>query len=204
MKIGLMGGTFNPIHNGHIKMMEKAAELEDLEYIMLIPTGDPPHKVKSEVISKYHRYEMCLLCAAHMDNVVVSSVEIERNGTTYTIDTLRELENRYGRFEDLHFIIGADTVMGLRKWKEFGEVCKRCRFIAFGREELKDQEVQDEIARLKEEFGAHIRLLKESIPDVSSSELRDRIKEGMSVKGMIPGSVEVYIKKNMLYTGEKI
>jgi nicotinate-nucleotide adenylyltransferase len=201
MKTGIMGGTFNPIHQGHIEMMNKAAEEAGLEYIMLIPTGDPPHKVKSEIISKYDRYEMCLLAASELDNVFVSSIEIERPGTTYTIDTLKELEKRYGGMDELYFIIGADTIMNLQSWKNFDQVAKRCSFIAFSRDEFDVKAIETEIEQLAQRYGARINLLKSRVMEVSSSQIREKVQGGESITGMVPKSVELYIKRNKIYRG---
>ncbi|MDX1358978.1 MAG: nicotinate (nicotinamide) nucleotide adenylyltransferase, partial [Clostridia bacterium] len=125
MRIGILGGTFNPIHNGHLEMAEIAVDVYSLDDVILIPTGNPPHKADEEIISKYDRYELCLLSAAAYDNIFVSSVEIDREGITYTIDTLKELEKLYGIRDELYFIIGGDTVFQLEKWKDFKEVFKR-------------------------------------------------------------------------------
>ncbi|MBN1623232.1 MAG: nicotinate-nucleotide adenylyltransferase [Clostridia bacterium] len=202
MKTGIMGGTFNPIHQGHIEMMEAAAKEAGLEYILLIPTGNPPHKTE-EVISKYDRYEMCMLAAASMDNVIVSSIEIERNGSTYTIDTLKELEKKFGKMDELFFIIGADTVMKLRTWKNFAEVSKRCSFIAFYRNDTDKEGIEAEILGLMEDFGAKVLLLETRVMDVSSSDIRDRVQKSLPIGGMVPGPVEEYIKRNGIYSSGK-
>ena len=198
MKIGIMGGTFNPIHQGHVEMMEAASKEAGLDYILLIPTGNPPHK-SEEIVSGYDRYEMCLLAAAYMDNVLVSSIEIERKGITYTIDTLKELEKKYGKMDELFFIIGADTVLRLRTWKNFSEVAKRCSFIAFFRNDTDMKGIETEIHRLMEDLGAKVILLESHVMDVSSSDIRDRVKQGLSIKGMVPGRVLEYIGRNDLY-----
>ncbi|MFO7612745.1 MAG: nicotinate-nucleotide adenylyltransferase [Clostridia bacterium] len=199
MKIGIMGGTFNPIHNGHMEMACEAAEKFGLDDILLIPTGNPPHKADDPVLSKYERYEMCLLAAAPHDNVIVSSLEIERDSTTYTIDTLNELEASYGIRDGIYFIIGGDTVFQLETWRDFREVFKKCSFIVFGRSGIGDGKIRDEAERLKQEHGAEIFHVPGAISPVSSSDIRERLIRGDSIEGMVPLSVGEYIRRHNLY-----
>ena len=199
MKTGILGGTFNPIHNGHLEMAEIAIDVFGLDDIMVIPTGSPPHKTNENILSKYERYELCLLSTARFDNIFVSSVEIDRDGYTYTIDTLKELERIYGIRDELHFIIGGDTVMKLEHWKNFREVFKRCKFIAFGRIGLDLSEIIEKIEFLQKEYDAEIGLITADIMDIASKDLRDMIKNGESVSGLIPPEAESYIKRHNLY-----
>ena len=199
MKIGIMGGTFNPIHNGHMEMVEIAIDVFGLDNVMLIPTGNPPHKNASEVISKYERYELCLLSAAKYDNIFVSSVEIDREGTTYTIETLKELEKIYGIRDEIYFIIGGDTVLLLEKWMDFKEVFKRCKFIAFGRIGMDSTKIEGKIDYLKREYGADIGYITADIMDIASRDLRDMIKNGESISGLVPKRAEKYILRHGLY-----
>ena len=199
MKTGILGGTFNPIHNGHLEMAEIAIDVFGLDDIMLIPTGSPPHKTNENILSKYERYELCLLSTARYDNIFVSNVEIDRDGYTYTIDTLKELEKIYGIRDELHFIIGGDTVMKLEHWKNFREVFKRCKFIAFGRIGLDLSEIIEKIEFLQKEYDAEIGLITADIMDIASKDLRDMIKNGESVSGLIPPEAESYIKRHNLY-----
>ncbi|MBN2557757.1 MAG: nicotinate-nucleotide adenylyltransferase [Clostridia bacterium] len=199
MKIGIMGGTFNPIHNGHIEMACKAAEEFKLDDILLIPAGNPPHKADNPVLSKYDRYEMCLVAAAPYDNIIVSSIEIERDSTTYTIDTLKELEVSYGIRDGIYFIIGGDTVFQLETWRDFREVFKRCGFIAFKRSGLDPGKMLGETNRLKSEYGIEIFHASADISPFSSSDIRKRISRGDTIQGMVPASVEEYIRRHNLY-----
>lgn len=199
MKIGIMGGTFNPIHNGHIEMMQKAMQEMGLDDILLIPTGNPPHKPEEVILPKYDRYELCLLSAVSYDNILVSSIEIERSGFTYTIDTLRELERLYGSKNKFYFIIGGDTVFQLESWKEYKEVFKRCEFIAFGRENLDSQELLNKIEDMRNEYKVRIKYIDSGISGVSSSEIRERLIKGQSIEGMVPDSVGEYLLRHGLY-----
>lgn len=199
MKIGILGGTFNPIHNGHIEMILKAADEFDLDDVLLIPTGNPPHKPNKEILSKYERYELCLLSAAEYDNVFVSSIEIDRKGYTYTIDTLKELEKVFGIRDGIYFIVGGDTVLQLENWKDFGEVVKRCNFIAFGRIGMDSTKILDKIDYIKQKYNADISYLAMDIAAIASSDIRKRIKNGETYFGLMPKRVEEYIAKHNLY-----
>ena len=199
MKIGIMGGTFNPIHNGHIEMVEIAIDVFGLDDVMLIPTGNPPHKNSSEVISKYERYELCLLSASKYDNIFVSSIEVDREGTTYTIETLKELEKTYGLKDEIYFIIGGDTVLQLENWKDIKEVFSRCNFIAFGRIGMDATKIEEKIEHLKSEYGAEIGYITADIMDVASRDLRDMIKKGEPISGLVPKRAEEYIHRHGLY-----
>jgi len=199
MKIGILGGTFNPIHIGHMEMASIAADVFGLDDVMLIPTGNPPHKSKDDILSKYERYELCLLSAAEYDNIFVSSIEIDRDGYTYTIDTLNELEKVYGLKDDIYFIIGGDTVLQLEKWREFKEVFKRCKFIAFGRVGMDESSILNKIEFLKKEYGAKIGYITADIMNIASRDLRDMIKSGESVAGLIPARAVEYISRYNLY-----
>lgn len=193
-----MGGTFNPIHNGHMQMIENAIEYFGLDDVVVIPSGIPPHK-NEEILSPYRRYEMCLLAAAGYDNIFVSSLEIERSGFTYTIDTLKELEIHYGIKDNIYFIIGGDTVFELENWKNFKQVFKKCSFIAFGRTGSDHVEIMKKIEFLKRAYKAKISIIPREIEDISSTGIRKLVREGKSFKGLVPKRVGEYILKRDLY-----
>lgn len=199
MKTGIMGGTFNPIHNGHIEMALIAADVFGLDDVMLVPTGSPPHKTDEEILSKYERFELCLLSAAEYDNIFVSSIEIDREGFTYTIDTLDELEKVYGLKDGLYFIIGGDTVLQLESWRNFKEVFKRCKFIAFGRAGMDSSVITEKIEFLKSEYGADIGYIEADIMDIASRDLREMVKNNMPITGLVPKRAQEYIIRHNIY-----
>lgn len=199
MKTGIMGGTFNPVHNGHIYMMHKAAKALDLDYVMLIPSGSPPHKPDDMLIPAMERYEMCLLAASEHDNIVVSSIEIEREGTTYTIDTLEQLEHRFGKSQEYFFIIGGDTVFQLETWKEYEKVFEKCDFAVFGRQGLENGKVIEKINYLNQKYGARLHFISDIPPAVSSSEIRKKISSGEDFSQLVPKRVKDYIDRHRIY-----
>jgi nicotinate-nucleotide adenylyltransferase len=199
MKTGIMGGTFNPVHNGHIYMMQKAAEALDLDHVMLIPSGSPPHKPDDVLIPATERYEMCLLAASEYDNIVVSSIEIEREGTTYTTDTLEQLEHEFGKSQKFFFIIGGDTVFLLETWKDYEKVFKKCDFAVFGRQGLETWRVLDKIDFLNQKYGARLHFIPDIPPDISSSEIRKKIHAGEDFSQLVPKRIKDYINRHGIY-----
>lgn len=199
MRIGIMGGTFNPIHNGHMFMAQEAIKHLGLDYVMLLPSGSPPHKSNKKIISAFERYEMCLLAASEYDDVVVSSMEIEREGTTYTIDTLNALETRFGSNNKIYFIIGGDTVYQLETWKNYEEVFNKCSFAVFGREGFNREDMLQKIEHLKNMHGADMELISAITPEISSSNIRELISEDKPFSSLVPKRVAEYISKYKLY-----
>lgn len=197
MKLGIFGGTFNPIHNGHIELVLHFAELAQLDKVLLIPTGIPPHKVSKDLLSGERRLEMCSLAVAGEDRIEVSDVELRREGGSYTIDTLRQLEKQYPDAQ-LHLIMGADMLMCLDSWREYRGIIDRCVICAAARN---DDSVRALIAKARELDipDGRVIISDERIMTVSSTEIRKKIKQGISVSGLVPRAVEEYIISNGLY-----
>lgn len=194
MRVAIMGGTLDPVHNGHIQMAQAALEMLHLDRVMLLPAGDPPHK--SNPIAKEDRMEMARLAAAKVEGVFPCSIEIERSGTTYTVDTLRQLRSMNPNV-DWYYIIGADTLEVLDTWRNFGEVAKLCTFIVCGRAEDDANPVR--MAELEHLYGAQFVALPFNGPDISSTDARKRVCEGNSIADIVPTSVCNYIKDRGLY-----
>ncbi|WP_459076787.1 nicotinate-nucleotide adenylyltransferase [Herbivorax alkaliphila] len=198
-KIGILGGTFNPIHNGHLIMAEAIREDFRLDKVLFIPSGNPPHKSKNEVIDKEHRYNMVCEAINENDFFEKSRIEIEREGYTYTIDTLKRLKASQKEDVLLYYIIGADVLYDLNKWKDYQSVFKTCEFIAALRPGSRKEEFRDRIKYLNNNFEAKIYSVNIPLIDISSTEIRKRVKEGKSIKYLVPENVENYIKNNKLY-----
>ena len=202
-KIGIMGGTFNPIHIGHLIIAEDVRAKYGLDKVLFIPSGQPPHKSDSEVIDHEHRYEMVRLAVASNPGFEASRVEIDREGYTYTVNTLTELTERYDAGTSFYFIIGADVIHELRTWREYEKVFKLCEFIAVLRPGYSESDFRNTIKQLDAEYGAKIHPLRSRLVDVSSTEIRERCMNGESVKYIVPEDVEKYIFDNGLYTAVK-
>jgi nicotinate-nucleotide adenylyltransferase len=200
-KIALMGGTFNPIHNGHLIIAEMVRSQYHMDHVLFLPTGDPPHKSSSVLIENSHRYAMVMLAINKNPYFHVSNMEMERGGTTYTVDTLRELRKIYppDRYE-LYYIIGTDTLLELHTWKDFQELFQYTEFIAVNRPGISSESVLDKVHQLEHRYGKKVEITV-SCPsfEVSSTDIRRRIQEGRSIRYLVPEEVEAYISKNGLY-----
>lgn len=200
-KIGLLGGTFNPIHYGHLIIAEQIRELCGFDKILFIPSGMPPHKDVTQVTGAQHRLTMVKLAVESNPNFLVSTMEADRKGYTYTIDTLRELRSNYNIETRFYFIIGADNVPELVTWKDFKTVFGMCEFIATYRPGYDTKSTSLLIDQLEKDYLAKITLVPMLLIDISSTDIRKRVVEGRSIKYLVPEKVEEYIYKNNLYRG---
>ena len=194
MRVGIMGGTLDPVHSGHVFVAGKAMELLGLDRVMLLPAGDPPHKTPPT--PKADRMEMARLAAAGCDGLFACAVEIDREGVTYTVDTLREL-SRANPNTEWFYLLGADALDMLDSWRNFGEVAKMCTFAVNDRAEEDVDAAR--IRALEEKYGAKFVRLPFRGPEISSTDVRERVAEGQSIAGLVPEAVEAYIRDNGLY-----
>lgn len=194
MRIGIMGGTLDPVHNGHISLAQAALNELGLDGVMLLPAGDPPHKRRTA--SGEQRMEMARLAARSVEGVFPCGIEVHRVGTTYTVDTLRELQAKNPSTE-WFYIIGADTLMVLDSWKNFADVAKMCVFAVCGRaeEEISCARMEE----LQNNYGACFVKMKLSGPAISSTEIRRRVCRGEEICDLVPADVNAYIHAQGLY-----
>ena len=198
MRVGIMGGTLDPVHNGHLQLAQAAMNLLNLDRVMLLPAGDPPHK--SNPTSKLDRLNMARLAAKEIDGVFPCSIEIFRSGTTYTVDTLKQLRENNPDTE-WFYIIGADTLEVLDTWRNFHEVAKLCTFAVTGRA---DEDVNPaRMDEFKEQYGAKFITLPFNGPDISSTDIRNRVSGGESIDDIVPTSVCTYIADRGLYLSRR-
>lgn len=195
MKIGILGGTFNPIHMGHLMIAEHIRQEKNFDKILFIPTGDPPHK--DVEVPGIKRAEMVRLAISDNRHFEMSPIEVNREGRTFTVDTLNELKNIY---DEMHYIVGSDTIFQFRSWKNFKEVAEMTKFIYMLRPGTEDTVVlRDEIEFLRENFSVHIEQIEGPMLYLSSTYLRERIKTGKSIKYLVPDNVIKYINDEGLY-----
>ena len=197
MKLGIFGGTFNPVHSGHIELVKHFASLAELDKVLLIPTKIPPHKVSSDLLSGEVRLEMCSLAVSGEDKIEVSDIELHREGSSYTIDTLKAIEKLYQGAE-LYLIMGADMLMCLDSWREYRGIIDRCVICAAARNDSTVNQLRLKAKEL-EISDNRVIISDEKIMTVSSSEIREKIKKGDSINGLVPDAVEKYIADNKLY-----
>lgn len=195
-KAGILGGTFNPPHNGHLSIAEALLTEFALDEVIFLPAGQPPHK--KNITSNEHRLEMLKLLTEQDPRLVISSQEMERSGYTYTVDTLTELKKNVSDRE-FYYIIGTDTLFTLTSWVRFSEVFRLTRFLCVPRPGDDPEETRKEIRRLAEEYGAEIRLSRNSGPDISSTAVREKTAAGERLHGLVPEKLEEYIQQNGLF-----
>lgn len=198
-RVGFMGGTFDPIHHGHLVTAESVYESFDLEVVIFIPAGSPPHKPGSEVTEAHHRLNMTRLATESNPHFSVSSVEIEREGPSYTIETMRYFRGRYGPEADLYFITGVDAVMEMRQWRNSEGLFELCTFIAATRPGYPTDSFFRFRDQLSSEHRKAVKMLAVPALAISSSDLQRRVCSGRSIKYLVPEPVERYIYDNGLY-----
>ncbi len=196
-RIGILGGTFNPIHTGHIQMAQGARDALGLSKVLLIPAADPPHKEVDGHVSAQHRYRMACLAAAGIEGVEVSEIELHRKGKSYTIDTVFALKEQH-LCDEFVVIIGSDMLGDLSTWHRAPELMKLVSFAGVKRQGESDLD-EEAAERLKAEYGARIALLDLFVPPVSSTKVRGRVFDALPVEGMIAPDVEAYIYEEGLY-----
>jgi len=195
-KIGIMGGTFDPIHYGHLVTAEAARETYKLEEVIFVPSGQPPHKAAGSVSDFWHRYLMVMLAISTNPWFRVSRIEYDRGGPSYTIDTIREFKKIFGEKTELYFITGADAILEIFTWKQPKELLSSCRFIAATRPGYDLGKLEN---LLGEDFSASVSVLEVPLLSISSSEIRARVRRGLTIKYLVPEPVETYIYHNRLY-----
>jgi len=197
-KIGVMGGTFNPIHIGHLMIAEQSRKKFELDKVIFVPTGSPPHKDERKLAKALDRYIMTILATSDNNNFMVSDIETNRNGTSYTVDTLELLSKKYNDSE-LFFITGADSILDIENWKDTNKLLNKCTFIAATRPGYNVGNVMDQIRKLEEKYNKKISYLTIAPVDISSTQIRKRIFEGQTIKYMTPDPVINYIYNKKLY-----
>ena len=198
MRIGIYGGTFGPVHKGHVAAAEAFIKQMELDLLYVIPAGIPPHKQIDAADDPAHRLAMCELAFAGMEKVIVSDLEIMREGKSFTVDTLRALHAEDRR---LFLLMGTDMVLTLDTWREPAEIFRLCYPIYIRRENdpiLEAQIIQKNQAYLQN-YGKIARRLVADVIELSSTEIRDRVARGAEIDSLVPPAVAVYIREKGLY-----
>lgn len=187
-RLGILGGTFDPPHNGHMAIAEAALKELNLERMLLIPAKLPPHKTLDEVSSDIDRLEMLKLAVKGKPDLEISEIELERAGLSYTIHTLKELKEIYSDIE-LVFIIGADNISEMETWYQPEAILDMAAVAAFNRPGFNP----------KGKYISRIELFEMPPNEISSTAIREAVKSGKAIAGFVPAAVEEYIIKNSLY-----
>ena len=199
-RIGIMGGTFDPVHNGHLAIARSAAEQLELSQVLFIPAGNPHFKRNQEVTSASQRADMVALAIEDDSLFALDLCEVERRGITYTADTLEELTQRYEGAR-LFFIMGTDSAITLPGWKRAEDVARLCTIVVAKRPGQSTERVREALATSSVDFD--VMYLDVPQIDVSSTQLREDVARGRDVSAMIPALVEAYISQMGLYRGDE-
>lgn len=193
MRIGILGGTFDPIHNGHIHLARELCKRLALKKIIFIPTYIPPHKPDTKISSGIHRYNMVKLAIARSKKFELSDIELKRKGRSYSVDTLRQLKRRYGKRVQLFFITGSDSLKDINKWRDTEEILKLCTFVVVKRPGFRVRNADHCFP-----------ILDINAKDASSSDIRRRLKNHRSITRLVPARVRDYIEKCGLYQARPV
>ncbi|GAB4139967.1 MAG: nicotinate-nucleotide adenylyltransferase [Planctomycetaceae bacterium] len=200
MRVGIFGGTFDPVHYGHLLLAEQCREQCQLDSIWFLPSGLPPHKQDAEITPGSVRVEMLRLAISGHDDFTINDMELKRTGPTFTVDTLQQIHKEEDNPElKLFFLMGADSLLELKTWREPDRIAQLATIVAVNREGLSLPN-PDQLCR---ELGSELmsRVVSVAIPrlDLSSSDIRQRVREGKSIRYMTPRAVEVFIQQRKLY-----
>ncbi|MEK8129366.1 nicotinate-nucleotide adenylyltransferase [Paenibacillus filicis] len=193
MKIGLMGGTFDPIHIGHLLAAQSVSEELGLDEVWFVPTNVPPHKAQSKGAAPHQRLEMVRLAIEGYDRFRATAIELEKGGVSYSIETVLLLRSEYPEHE-FYYIIGADMVRYLPKWVRIGELAKLVTFVGLQRPGF-----DAGLDLLPPDIRASVRLASMPQIELSSTRIRERRAAGLPVRYMVPDQVNHYIEVNRLY-----
>ncbi|WP_026475705.1 nicotinate-nucleotide adenylyltransferase [Alkaliphilus transvaalensis] len=198
-RYGILGGSFDPIHNGHLFIAQTAMEELSLDKVIIIPNRVSPHKLDIKVTDGYHRLIMSEIAAIDNQNFCVSPMEIHRQGPSYTIDTIKQLmeENPVGT--SYYFITGTDVILELDTWKNHEELLKIINFVVVTRAGYDYSTLEDKIQYLEKQYRSKVIKIKIPNLEISSTDIRKRVKEGRYIKYLVPDGVGKYIKKHGLY-----
>lgn len=198
MKIGILGGTFNPIHIGHLILAENTYSALNLDKIIFMPSGVSYLKDQKTIVSAEHRINMVKTAIKDNDHFELSTMETDRGGNTYTYETLNALKTQNTQ-DELYFIGGADTLMGIESWKCPDLIFKNAHLVIAPRDFMKSEALYEKAEDLKERFSADIIILDTPNVEISSSLIRDKIKNRQSARYYLPVGVAEYIMENKLY-----
>lgn len=192
MKVGIFGGTFDPIHLGHLILAEQAREMASLDQVWFIPAAEPPHKLDKQITTAAHRVQMVHLAVQHHPCFHLSTMELEREGPSYTYDTLQVLRESHPG-DQFYLLVGADMVKDLPNWYKIKEILQFVQVIGLGRPGV-------EVENLPLMVQKRLHWIPDAIEiNISSTEIRQRLRQGKSVRYLIPESVYQYVREHRLY-----
>lgn len=197
-RVGIMGGTFDPIHYGHLLLAQTAIETHHLDEILFIPSGTPWLKDSSQVLDKKTRVSMTGIAIEDNPNFALSTIEIDREGNSYSYETLEILKEK-NPGNCYYFILGADSLLEIEKWKNPHRLMKSCTLLTAVRDDCDMDALKKQIFYLQETYGAVVEILPMKRIDISSTDIRQKIREEKSIRYLLPDAVMEFIEKNHIY-----
>ena len=199
MNIGVLGGTFDPVHMGHLIVAEETKGRLNLAEVLFVPAGQPWLKANNFISPAEHRIQMVRLAIADEPSFKLSTMEIERAGPSYTVDTIAQLKAQLGTGDKLFFILGWDILIQLPQWHEPSRLVRMCRLVPVPRVGYPSPDF-DSVEAAVPGLSQSLIILDTPQIEISSSEIRDRVARGLSIHHLVPEPVETYIKQHRLYT----
>ncbi|ATD55852.1 nicotinate-nucleotide adenylyltransferase [Clostridium chauvoei] len=197
-RIGIIGGTFNPIHLAHLYIAYEAKHQLNLDKVIFMPAGSPPHKDTKGILKASLRYDMVKMAIASYKDFEISDYEIKKQGYSYTFETLNYLSSPDNK---IFFITGADCLMDIEKWREPEKILSTCNFVVFNRSGYNKELLINQKEKIEKKYKTNISFLDTIDLEISSSMVRERIKNNKRVDFFVPKEVLDFIKKNQLYEG---
>jgi nicotinate-nucleotide adenylyltransferase len=198
MKIGVLGGTFDPVHTGHLVVADEVTTRLGLAEVIFVPAGQPWFKANTSILTAEHRIQMVRLAIADKPNFRLSTVEIERAGLTYTVDTIEALRLHLGADDELFFILGWDNLLDLPRWHLPSRLITMCRLVAVPRVGYPIPDLNSLEAAIPG-LSRQVIMLDKPEVDISASVIRERVRRGLSIIHLVPEAVEKYIRENGLF-----
>jgi nicotinate-nucleotide adenylyltransferase len=211
LKLGILGGTFDPVHLGHLRLAEEVGEALNLEKLYLIPAASPPHKDGKALTPFHHRFEMIRLAIEGSSLLFAFDLEARRHGLSYSIETLKEFHRLYPADLELFFVLGTDAFFEIETWKDHQKLFDYAHFVVIQRPGTPVGRVESFLSSLglafgrkdKDRFvgakGREVIYMEPTFIDISSTEIREKVAKGKSIRFLVPESVRSYISKNGLY-----
>ena len=198
-KIGILGGSFDPVHNGHIGLAADAKEQMGLDEVLLIPAKLQPFKLDKNMVSGEQRFEMIKLAVEGKPGLTPCDYELKQEEISYTYKTLKAITEMEGPGTEIYFLTGTDSLLQIHRWKNADDMLRNYNFVVGSRPGYKDEELKECIAFLKKEYNTNVTKVDNNQLNISSTEIRERLESGQGLAGLVPEVVERYIIEHGLY-----